>query len=142
MATTNTFNRLKTAFDLLGITLEPVEGTELHQFEYESFPFYLSHNEGARSFFLFVDVIDANGNLTEEAFNDTIEIVAEYHPSTCGQWRDGEPIFYTQPHQLPPRAKLKPEVLELMLEDFHEAVLFMQGNLFIMTDDYFSSLIG
>lgn len=139
MATSTIDNRLKEAFDHLGIPLTKSDLEGFYTFEYEHFPLevLLAEDDG-ETFYTFVfDVIDANGNLNEAVFGDALDIVTDQHPDTDGDWNDGNPVLVSHEHLINDEENVDPETLAAQLKDFHEAILFLQGNLFIMTDDMF-----
>lgn len=142
MATTTIYERLKPALEQLGITPQVLKANEYYQFEYEHFTFYLHINVAKKWYFFFLAVDSVCDTLTEETFNDSVEIGAEHYPNTRGIWNDGKPYYFSPGFKLRGRAKVKPEDLAKQIKEFHEAVLFLLGNLFILNDDYYSSLLG
>ena len=139
---TSTFNKLKKAFDQLGITLEPNDDPSIHSFKFEHFDYYLYVDEERHTYAFIFNVIDANGNLTEEDFNDTIDIVNEDYALVSGDWNEGTPLFFSAEYLLCTSWVIKPETLMEHINRFHEAVLFLQINLFLMTDGHYSDIIG
>lgn len=134
----NIYNRVKPAFDKLGITLEPMEGTSMASFEWGHMTHFLFTEDKSSEYAFATWVVDTSGcMLSKEILDDVIEIVKEHYPYTDYIWHDEVPVFVSPAYQPTGNDNLTVENLSSELDRHLEAFHFMQLNLFMMTDDSF-----